>query len=300
MLRYRDKLYIANGNSVNPDWTDRIIFSRFPSSGYAFPTASVIAAAAVTISDIPTGTYTLTPVSFAKDYWELYDNSNTLDGTNNAYIKTFSATQAGDFMCRVVKTAGVDAISQFYIGRHGSISAGKGSSEVFVANNETDLAVTFDETALTTYSFNGHVRYSKNVALVDAAQSIAVGVNEKVTTTFPAATYPVFSNTENRVYIKELGCFYDGVDTASNVWEAYSDLQYDWSVRKSDIISIRRRVSGGGTFGGEAVPVKHEIILTLDADEVVIDLDSIANQTSWTNDLAGLQAAFSDISAWIS
>lgn len=301
MLRYSKKVYLNNGTSIRPDWTDRIAFSWFPDGGYPMPSAVTYASApSGTGSDIVPGNYNLIGVSFCRNYWELINPAGAYD-TDNQYLTNFYATQAGDFRCLYNKNAGETFDSQFFIGRNGTLLAGASSNGVaFSQRNETFLDVTMDDTALTTYDGSGYVAYSHNVFVIDAASTKAIALNEFMTATFPSATSPALALSENRIYVEELGCYFGGGLGIAPTWTLNSDLKCDWSIKKSEILRVEKLKQYGGMFGNVVVPDKFAVILKMtDGTETVIEMGTVENKPTWVATAAGVDIAHNEIMGWL-
>lgn len=302
MLRQSKKVYINNGTLIRPDWTDRIAISWFPDRGHTMPSAvTYTAAASATGSDIVPDTYNLTGVSICKDYWEFHDPDGTYS-TNNAFCTWFYATQSGDFRYYINKTALGTNESNFYIGRNGSTIAGCSTDGVaFAQRNETGLDVTLNDTALVTYNATGYATYARNVIVTDAVSAEAIALNEKITAVFDAVNVPPIALAENRVYIEELGCYFGGSAVTAPVWTNFEDLRCDWTIKKSDIMTIQKQIVEGGIIAGNPVPDKYSIVIKLKDGKTGLELEmgQVANKTTWVATAAGLNIAFEEVQSWI-
>jgi hypothetical protein len=302
MLRYSKKVYIENGTSIRPDWTDRIAFSWFPDKGYTMPAAGVTysTAAVVTGTDIVPGNYTLTGVSFCRNYWEFHDPDGTYS-INNAFCTNFYTPQAGDFRYYIHKAAGETNESNFYLGRHGDLVYGTSSNGVdFAARNESNMSVTLNDGALVTYDGTGYVQYAKNVFVTDAESVEAIALNEEITGLFDAVNNPPLYLAENRVYVEELGCYFGGGLDISPTWTLNEDLKCDWSIKKSEILRVEKLKLYGGMIGNVPVPDKFAVVIVLtDGTETVIEMGQVANKSTWVATAAGVDIAHNEIMGWL-
>lgn len=310
MLRQSKKVYINNGTTINPAWTDRITYCWVPDGSYPLPsslawdTITYTAAPAAGGSDIVPGDYTLLPVALCNDYWELYTHAEAFDDTNNQYLLGFYAHQAGDYRTIYSKANGETFVSTYYTGHSGSIAIGSSADAVpfHVFEDETGIDVSMDDTGATTYGGSGYVSYAKNVILTQAASVETIALNENMTVVFNNTNIPALNSAELRVYVKEVGAYFigDGRTPATCVWTHYDDLHVDGFIRKSDVIHLRKVSIPAKVVSGLHIPAQHSIELYLsDGSEFEIVMGEVINQDDWDNDQFGLAAAETDIQNWL-
>ena len=310
MLRQSKKVYINNGTTVNPSWTDRITYCWVPTSSYPLPssiawdTITYTASAGTYGSDIMPGDYTLLPVALCTDYFELYTPAGAFDDTNSQQLLGFYAHQAGDYRCIYSKAKAETFVSTFYEGREGKLGIGASAHKVpfYQLVAETGIDVTMNDAALSVYAGSGYVTYAKNVILTEAASTETIALNEEMEVVFNTTNIPALLNAEMRVYVKEIGAYFIGGSrsTETCVWTYYDDLHVDGFIRKSDVVKVRKVSIPTKVVSGVTIPAEHSIVLCLkDGSEFEICMGEVDNQTTWTNDYVGLAAAETDIQTWL-
>jgi hypothetical protein len=296
------RTYLENGSSIRPDWTDRIAVSFIPDLGDKPQPAAIVVAAVAGASDITPDSYTLIPATFVKNYWLLYDDDGTLS-TNNQYLYTFSASQAGDYKAKIdYDSATGDNSYYFWQGRYGTNLAlyQEWGTTTPIQRGNFYASATIDTTAIADYSHSGWLEYVSNQWLVNAGTTQVVALNEYVTVAFDNTNFPALTYGEHRVYVPEIGCYFGGDNATTQIWETYDNLHCDYSIKKSDIQQVEKQTIVGKTFGDVEVPPKYCVIITMkNGNSHEFEMGTVANKPTWTENVAGLNIAYNEIQSWI-
>jgi hypothetical protein len=317
----KQQIVINDGAKVRPDWTDRIAISYLPESGKTPIFDSVIAKDIDNHSDLSGQTLTVLPVVFCGRAWETRNEAGNL--VVFEYIEDMIASKVGRYSIKIYQTL-VLAPSEInmYLGNTRDVLVWRYVAGAQESYADYDINITLgDNAALIGNESTGTLDYFRNVIYRGNETELVLANTEApiiFDDTFMHNLPEVYDGNNNtvtgshtRFYIKELGCYTLGSELYYFIPESddddsddsdadidpqegrypvrYQDLTSDYQLKKSTIKGIDKVNSGG----------KYYIEIKFKGGCEKIEMGTVWNKPEWTNNVAGQNTAYNEISEWL-
>lgn len=312
MIQYRNNVYIENGSSIKPTWTDRIAVSYVFNGMRTFtPHLALTNVFLPTIeesdtfgrADFPDQTIPVVPVVNCKYYWEVYNSSRELVIDVEPFSFLYFPQGNDYYGVRWEKTAGgvvmIDVFKGFDFCNH-----------VYEYNSDTGVNRAVNgsliQAGLNDTYWDGinagqgvyFVRGTQNAVSVLPTESVDVAGIETVSMLFDCLMFTRPYN-EARFYFPTIGAYVLNDKSGDPTYLSYDSLTCDETIRKSDIISISK-IMPPATFVPGTIPEvgRYKIEIRTDKFIFYVQMGTVDNKPTWTNTEEGLELAYQEINSW--